>query len=487
MRVTLGGVTRATDPILRSAQDDASGRAHALDVTPAAKYSPRSLRPQHLERRPPEHLAAVGQPHRHREQHDRRAEPGERRHRKREAPLEHEPRQRPARRPSRAPGPPPPRAGRATDTRDSTIRKSCARVAPSVRSSAPSRIRWNRLVASAPTSTSVPVASVKSAMNRMASTTRSISRSSVSCSDRQVHGGDVGQPLGDPPLQRPALRRALDPGERDVASAAPSPARRARTRRRSWARTGPSPPRAGWRRGWGAARPARPRRSRRPRRRPARGPGRAPPRSAWVSRAPVSHQRPVDQPLGGDQRVAVGRAVLAAERPSRSAGRASPSCRGSSVSASAISHRAALDRLDPHRHDRHRPERPVACRGERRGVHAWSWSGWMSNSTRLGRAGPPVTRSVRSRLYCTRNSVPSRKAPKPMASTTVAVWLAGRCRLASALPPDVRPAGGKPAARRADEQPTTRPRAPAARPPRRRRRPRPGASSRPAARRARRR
>ena len=47
------------------------------------------------------------------------------------------------------------------------------------------------------------------------------------------------------------------------------------------------------------------------------------------------------------------------------------------------------------------------------------WSGWMSNSTRLGRAGPPVMRSVRSRLCCTRKSVPRRKAPKPMASTTV--------------------------------------------------------------------
>ena len=55
----------------------------------------------------------------------------------------------------------------------------------------------------------------------------------------------------------------------------------------------------------------------------------------------------------------------------------------------------------------------------------------MSKRTRLGRAGPPVSWSVRSRLSCTRNSVPSRKAPKPIASTTVAVWLAGRCRLAS--------------------------------------------------------
>ena len=111
-----------------------------------------------------------------------------------------------------------------------------------------------------------------------------------------------------------------------------------------------------------------------------------------------------------------------------------------------------------------------------------SWSGWMSNSTRLGRAGPPVSRSVRSRLYCTRNSVPSRKAPKPMASTTVAVWFDGPVQVGEALPPHVGPARREASGARRGSAPTTRPRAPAGPRRRRRRRSRPGASSPPGAR-----
>jgi hypothetical protein len=60
---------------------------------------------------------------------------------------------------------------------------------------------------------------------------------------------------------------------------------------------------------------------------------------------------------------------------------------------------------------------------------AESWSGWMSKSTRFGRAGPPVSRSCSSKLSCTSTSVPRRNAPKPIASTTVTVWFDGRCRL----------------------------------------------------------
>ena len=59
------------------------------------------------------------------------------------------------------------------------------------------------------------------------------------------------------------------------------------------------------------------------------------------------------------------------------------------------------------------------------------WSSWMSMRTTFGRSAEVSTRSWPSRLSCTRYSVSSRNAPKPMARTTTTVWLAGRWRLAS--------------------------------------------------------
>ena len=94
------------------------------------------------------------------------------------------------------------------------MRRSWARVAPRVRSRAPSRIRWKRLVARAPTSTSAPAPSVKSAMNRMASTTRSIRRSRVSCTVDRSTLVTLGSRSAMPALDPAPLGGALDPGER---------------------------------------------------------------------------------------------------------------------------------------------------------------------------------------------------------------------------------------------------------------------------------
>ena len=123
--------------------------------------------------------------------------------------------------------------------------------------------------------------------------------------------------------------------------------------------------------------------------------------------------------LGSRRFVAVGGPVLAPQRPAvphrlRVAGSGQP-----------IRSPQALDGLDAHGHDRHRRGRGSPAFVEGRD-HGLGWSGWMSKRAMLGRAGPASTRRSRSRLCWSSTSVPRRNAPKPRASTTVTVWLAGR-------------------------------------------------------------
>ena len=195
--------TRARLPV-RSIDEHVRGpRMRVL----AGNCSAGSLRPQHLQRRPPEHLAAVGQPDRDRQRHHRRGEPGERAR----AAARTCPRTRTAPAPSAAPmraasRPPARRARRATGTPPARCGAAARGSRPACGAARPRGSAGSRLVASAPTSTSVPVARVNSAMKRMASTTRSTSRSSASCTEREVDAGDVGQPLGERALERAARR-----------------------------------------------------------------------------------------------------------------------------------------------------------------------------------------------------------------------------------------------------------------------------------------
>ena len=145
----------------------------------------------------------------------------------------------------------------------STMRSSCERVAPRVRRSAPSRIRWKRLVASAPTSTSVPVARVNSAMKRIASATRSTRRSRARLDERDVERRHVRHPLGEPALERAAHRGVLGAGEEHRCPRRRLQGPRAKTTKKFGSKRAQSTSRRLATR-VGSALPARPRRSRRP-------------------------------------------------------------------------------------------------------------------------------------------------------------------------------------------------------------------------------
>ena len=115
-------------------------------------------------------------------------------------------------------------------------------------------------------------------------------------------------------------------------------------------------------------------------------------------------------------------------RPAGVAAAAPPRRRCPSPPASAIG--LTLDLADAHRHDRRVSRIVASCSTASTESITVRCSVWMSNRTRFGRAATSSSLMVRSRFCCAVNRVARMNAPKPRASTTVTVWLAGRCRLA---------------------------------------------------------
>ena len=250
-----------------------------------------------------------------------------------------------------------------------------------------------------PASTTAPAARLKSAMKRTASSTLSRTLSIERCTWARSSVETFGWASTTARCSR-ARASASSTRRAGRSCAARRRAGPRETPRRSWARSAPTPPRAGRRRATRSGLPGRPTPRRRPTASFSSRASQPRPRSAA---APGPRQRPAPpgsrhDALGARRRVAIAAAVLAPQRPALGPLRLV-------LDRQQLRDGAAPERLDPHRHDRHHRRRERPRRGDARRERRRAGRSCTSKNTRFGRVAPRSTRSSRHRLWCTSSSV----------------------------------------------------------------------------------
>ena len=213
---------------------------------PVGEVRSALLGAERVQRRAPEEVRRAPDADARRERHDPGGEQEHRRggharsaSRRASAPA-------PTRRPGRAPAPPARRGRRAPGIRPRRRASPAPGSRPRVLSRTVSRSRCIRLVASEPSRTMRPAARVKSAMNRMAAPTLPRMSSSARCTVERSIAEMFAKRSTTARCTAPRVDGAVHPHQRHQRVRRLLERCPAGTPRRSWSRTGPSPPRAGW-------------------------------------------------------------------------------------------------------------------------------------------------------------------------------------------------------------------------------------------------